>query len=328
MAKPDERIVNYQQEREAAMKVQETLEQLGLGKIEDLGSGRADLGLYAEHMGDIGPENPTGGFVEKVVRDAQWAEQAGTQTQQSVEAPAAQESASSPEPDELASTKAAAESAKQEAAEWKDKWGRQSYQVGELRKRLQELEHRGQAQPQASQWSSYQQPQVMPPMRDPEAPITYADAMNLLMAHSAAVGNQLQQTYVSAIEAARRLGNYTLTPSEEADLQENHPWLLDLQPGKREQAMMELVKKPTEPAKQLTPTGMTQAELARARIRTVGTYIEPSSRMTAAEVAATTPTASVISKKIEALREALDKEGGSEEAEKIIASLTSGARRA
>ena len=317
----DPRVADSESDVAAGRKVNEILANAGIQDADDLGPGRFDVGLVAQHLAQPEPElDPEA--IEEAERDAEWkrgVESAG-QPYQPVLQPQPQTAQPQEESDPVAKMQADLEAAKAEAQRMKEQYARESERWGNERKknaeRLARLEHGGSggyvpppttyAQPGQT---PYYDPRILGDA-DPNAPLTAGQTAALMQNMAAAFGQQLNTREQTVIEAAREMRNYDLTSNEEADLIERHGWLATLDRASQIKAMRDLVqplRAASQPAAQppLTPKPVDMTALARARHLTATTFIEPSSRTSTQEQAAATGIDSALSKKIAEYREAM-----------------------
>lgn len=321
MAGTDPRITNFEFDVEADRRATERLAEMGIKSPDDLGPGRADVGLIAQQLGKVDPEtNPA--LMEEIKRQQDWVKesQAPYQPGQS-ETPAAQPQEPQAAADHLGALQAERDAAQAELKRMKEQYGRESTKWGDERKRVNERLARleggngtGYAQPAQPVYSQspqagYYDPRVLGEV-DPNAPLTAAQTAALLQSMAAAFGNQLNVRDQNVIEAARELRNYDLTTNEEADLIERHGWLATLDRSSQIKAMRDLVlplRAASQPAAgaPIKPKGVDMVELARAKHLTATTYIEPSSRGSSQETMAATGTDSALAGKIAEYRKAI-----------------------
>lgn len=324
----DPRVEASEQNVTTQNAVNQALLDMGLKDADDLGPGRADLGLVAQRMNLPEPElDPDA--IDEAIRDAEWEKSVESPEQPykpvKPSAPAAaapeQEPATESETPTLAQLQAERDAAQAEAKRMKEQYARESERWGNERKkvaeRLARLEHGGGSGgfPQPSS------PYPMPPQpgyydprilgdTDPNAPLSAGQTAALLHSMASAFGQQLSAREQNVIEAAREMRNYDLTSNEEADLIERHGWLATLDRASQIKAMRDLVT-PLRAASQpaagapLKPQGVNMEALARARHLTATTFIEPSSRGSTQEQQAATGVDSALAKKIAEYKEAM-----------------------
>jgi hypothetical protein len=344
MAKVDPRVQNYKFDVETDRKVQERLSDMGINKPDDLLPGRADIGLIAEGMGGTDVEvAPL--IAEKVVRDrqfAQMAEDQGQEPQDAVvpDAPAADPAAvaATSDPDALTLAQQQLAEAQQEAERWKKQYGERENKLGDERRRMAErLARLEQAQqPAQAQYAPPQQYGAYDPRllgnRDPDTPMTAAEVAALMQAQSVALGAQLQAKEAQFMETMRHMRGFDVTPDEEVTLLERHPWLATIDQASKMDALRSLVEPlrasaqaQTQPTNSgaATPRTPSMEDIARARVRTATTFIEPSTQGSAQEGAAIGLRDDALAKKAARLKELLNTPGGSisGEAEKLVNEL-------
>lgn len=326
----DPRIAEYQLDMDAEVKQRQRLAEAGITKPEDLASGRIDMGTVSELMTLKQDEDALGtAAAEKLMRDREWMRQAQGSTAgrgtEGEETPP--QSEPSPENDRLAALEQQAQAAKAEADKWKALYGRSENKVGDVRRRLAELEARvqnTQAYVDSRQITG----------RGGDEILTAQEVTNLLMSMANAFGNQIKQAKEEAILVARnpQAAEPGIPVEVESELLTSYPWLANLPPGQKERAMMDIVSTQAAPAQpppqlqvvpQTAPKPAVAPEQARARVREAA-FIEPSNRGSQAERLSVTPERIAYQQKMEKLREALDKPGGNVEAEKILASMGAG----
>ena len=326
---PNPNVQEYQLNMDAEIAARQQLEDAGVYKPEDLTSGRADIGRAAEVFTNAGIDEELAPLLaEKAIRDAQFAEQAGGDEQPEP----AQSPEAAPPQDRLSKMQADLEAAKAEAERFKTLYGRGENDKGNLRRRMREIEERLEGR---SQQPTYQPPMgynpAMTGYADPAAPVTAGDMQQALSAFAVAMGNVVRQTREEVIREARNLSKYDLTVDEEEDLLDGNPWLKSLPSGQREQAMMSLARpangsaRPaaTRPTANLTPRPTTPEDALRARVRQTA-FIEAPSGASLPERMAASATDMLTAQKLQKLKAALAKPGGSEEAGSILASLGAG----
>lgn len=227
--------------------------------------------------------------------------------------------------DRMAQLAAQAEADRLEAVKARLKVVRAETQLKLQEKRLKEL-----SQQQAYQPAQYVDPRMLVG-RAPDEPVTAQDVANLTMQMAAAWGNQLQRQREEIIESLRSQQSIpTIDPDTEAKLVESHPWLEGLDEATRAHAMADLAKTDTRPAPapaqvqpKPSPIPGPRVEQARARVREVA-YVEQSTRGSVAERSNVTPRTVAAQAKVQALKDALSKPGGSEQALRILAELGAG----
>jgi hypothetical protein len=299
------------------------LNDAGIFKPEDLMPGRMDMGKAAAILQRQGIDPEVSPIqAEKALRDADYLEQAGI-SQPQVQQPQQQE----PEPDRLAQLQAQLEQRDAEIRRLNNHDPEIKY-----RRRLRAIEERLSGIGQTTQTQPPQYPPVaMPNMGiDPNMPVTQADVMSLMMAQSQAFGTHLQRVREEAIKEARALRNYDLTPDEEEDLLDAHPWLQALPVGQREQAMYAVARPnvgngsaPPAPGKRLTPQPTSQEELMRQRVRQTA-FIPAPNRSSVPEQEAHRGGDTARGLLLKKYQEAVNRPGGSEDALKILTQLGAG----
>lgn len=319
---PDPRVQNFTFDVEADMKAQEILGNMGIKDADDLGQGRADVGLIARHINERMDPQMDPDLMDTISRDAEWARQAGT-PEQPQPRPTGEPSATPPQ-DRLAQLQAQMESIVQERDTYKEKLEVAVKSAGS--RRLRRLE--SQLEQLTSRAVAPQTYNAIPPQAaglDPSQPMTAADVWNLMMAQSQAFGTRIDGAIKQAVTAARATQGYSLTADQEETLLDSHPWLESLPIGEREQAMMTLAKpngngsRPAVPPgavpPPVRPQGVDLLELARQKHLTATTFIEPSSRGSAPERDAVTGVDSNLAKKIAEYRDAIQQRPGQKGAE-------------
>lgn len=323
----DERVAASEQNVAVQQGVNQALLDMGIQDAEDLGPGRADIGLIAQRMNQPEAEMDPDAM-DEAIRDAEWEKSVESpeqpyQPRPNAPSPAAPETpATEAETPTLAQLQAERDAAQAEAKRMKDQYARESEKWGNERKRVAErlarLEHGGNAggfAPQAPAYAppqpnTYYDPRILGDT-DPNTPLSAGQTAALLHSMAAAFGQQMSARDQSVIEAAREMRNYDLTSNEEADLIERHGWLATLDRASQIKAMRDLVtplraaSQPVAPAPPVQPRGVDMAALARARHLTATTFIEPSSRTSTQEQAAATGVDSALAKKIAEYKEAM-----------------------
>jgi hypothetical protein len=324
-SKVDPRVQNFGFDVDVDMKVEEKLAEMGIKSADDLGMGRADVGLISRHIEDrIDPQlDPE--LMDNARRDADWAREAGSPEQPAARTATTEPATQQPESpaDRLAQLQAELESRRAEADDWKRKYGERENKLGEERKRTAERLARLESSATGTAYAppnvaSYQpagyDPRILGGV-DPDAPLTAGQTASLLQSMAAAFGSQLSARDNQIIEAAKQLRNYDLTSNEEADLIERHGWLAALDRTSQISAMRDLVQplraasKPAADAP-IKPRGVDMLELARQKHLTATTFIEPSSRGSVQETQAATGVDSALAKKIAEYKDALRKRPG------------------
>lgn len=166
--------------------------------------------------------------------------------------------------------------------------------------------------------------------RQPDEPITAQDAVNLLMSQSSAFGNAMQRLREELLNQTATQQSDGLPLDMEAELVDAHPWLSDLPRPQKMRAMHDILASsgvsvtPPQPVATGQPSqSATLPAQARAPVRSVA-YIEPSNRGSAAERNAIAPERQAFQEKVNKLKEALNRPGGSDEAAKVLAALGAG----
>jgi len=324
MGKTDNRVKIHEFDVETDQRVNQKLADMGINKTEDLASGRQfDAGSVANHMLGVDPEmSPL--KTEKMIRDAQFAEMAGHPANPTTdEEPAQPASGTPPAPSREEQLNADLTAAKAEADSWKQKYGERENRLGDERRktaeRLARLEGGGSVAPPAQNVSTGFTPSMQydPRLlggRDPDAPMTNAEGASLLQSLAQAWGAELTTREAQLLETTRQLRDYNVTPDQEVSLIERHKWLANLPRGEQMAAMRDLAPAvtPTQPSgTPPMPAKQDMVELARQRIRTATTYIEPSTQGSPVEASATGEDNSALAKKSMRLRELLDTPGAS-----------------
>lgn len=330
--KVHQNIQEYQLNMDAEIAARQQLAEAGVYKPEDLTDGRADVGRVAEVFTRANVDEEIQPLLaEKALRDAEFERHA-----EGVEQPLPRDldEATRQNPqDRLAQMQGELEAAKAEAERYRTLYGREANEKGNFRRRLREIEDRlegrqGGYQPPAQPYGYTPQP-VMPPVADPNQPVTLQDVYSLMMAQSAAFGSQLRQSREEAIREAKSLNGYNLTVDEEEDLLDGNPWLKSLPAGQREQAMMALARpangrpQPAGGRRPLPPSAPNQEEILRAKLRQAA-FIEAPSGASTQERAAQSPTDIATAKKLQDLKVAAATPGGSKKMEEILASMGAG----
>jgi hypothetical protein len=360
MAKTDERIKTWEFDVETDQKVNQKLADMGINKIEDLGPGRGvvDAGSAANHLKGIDPAvSPL--TAEKIIRDAQFDEMAGNPVQPTIEDTAQKEPAPPPPQDREATLTAELAAAKAEADDWKRKYGERENRLGDERRRTAERLARLEGGTSGA-GGTVQTPQPQQPVstgftpayqydprilggRDPDTPMTGGEVAALMQSLASAFGAQLSARETQLLETTKQLRNYDLTADEEVSLIERHAWLANLDRGAQMSAMRDLAPTlrtqtnatnsggaatPAAPVIPPVPQRQNMEALARARVRTATTYIEPSTQGSPNESSAAGEDNSALAKKAARLKELLATPGGtaSGEAERLMNEL-SGVRR-
>ena len=331
MPKTDKRVTDSEADVAAQHKANEILANAGIQDADDLGPGRFDVGLVAQHLAMPEPEvDPEA--IEEAERDAEWqksAESSGQPYQPVL--PTLQTQfvpAETTEPtDPLGQAQAERDAAKAEAKRLGEQYARDSKKWGDERKRTAERLARleqgasgGYVPPPTTYAQPGQTPYYDPRILgdvDPNEPLTAGRGAAWLQSMAAAFGNQLNAREQSIIEAAHEMRNYDLTSNEEADLIERHGWLATLDRAAQIKAMRDLVQplraaSPPAAGAPPKPQGVNMEALARARHLTATTFIEPSSRGSAQETAAATGVDTALAKKIAEYREAMNAKPGSQ----------------
>lgn len=336
-------------DRAVEQRVMQKLEDAGIRSTRDLELGRADQGKIAallkeaEFIDDKGNGQINPFIADKILRNYEYQQQAGVpmETPETVAAPEqtapAPAEAPAPANDHLAQLQAAVEAAKAEADEWKRKYGDRENKLGEERRRTAERLARLEAGNQGRYSAPVNTPYQAAPVsydprilgeRDPNVPLTAAETAALFQQMASAFGQQLSARDNQIIEAARNLRDYNLTPNEEADLIEKHTWLGTLDRPAQIAAMRDLAPtlKPPQPSQPapapIQPQRSNLAELARARVRTATTFIEPSSQGSPQETDAAAGVNTEYQKRMSRIQELLRTPGGSDEAERLINELS------
>lgn len=325
-------------------KVKEKLSEAGIRKPEDLALGRADMGRIsallkeAEYISEDGGVQLDPYVAEKIMRNDEYARQSTGSEQPGVQAPETPATpAAAPPADAQAQFEAALAAKDAELKEWQRKYGERENRLGEERRKTAERLARLEASATGNGYTppvtphymaaeSYD-PRIIEGM-DPNAPVTAAQMAARMQSLAAAFGSRLTASQEEAIETARHLQGYSLTPSDEADLIDNHPWLAGMPRATQIQAMRALAKPAAPPVaaaapSRIAPQRVDMAELARARVRTATTFIEPSTQGSAQEASATSAINSDYAKKTSRIQELLRTPGGAEEAERLINELSS-----
>jgi len=327
----DQRVSVTEFDVEVDRKTQKRLADMGINKPDDLGPGRMDLGQIANQLGGVDADvSPL--IAEKVVRDRQFAEMAGGQEQPTV-TPAEEPAQEQAQQAQAPTIEQRLEAAEKQAAEWKNRLGRQGGQLGEERRataeriaKLEEQVARGGGQATVQQNPQYAQNPVG--NVDPNEPMTGAQTQAMMLNMATAWGQHLEQRDQIAYNNMRQLQGYTVTVDQEADLLENHTWLTNLDRASQMKAMSALVK-PVEEAK---TGGVAQADpranALRAQHIATTTFIEPSAMGSDQEKATFGGADPELLKKAQRLKELLRTKGGSDsgEAERLMNDLA-GRRR-
>lgn len=329
-------------------KVAEKLEDAGIRTRRDLELGRADMGKIAALLDEASVVDPDGGLqldpftAEKIMRNEEYRRMAagGEQPAAPPEPEPAPPIAPAPtQQDPLAEAQERLAAAEAKAAEWQDKYGKRENQLGEERKRTAERLARleqGVGQSYQPQPAPYQTQPAYPTYDprilgdiDPNAPMTAAQSAVMFQQMAAALGSRLSQAQQETIEVAKAMRSYDLTPNEEADLIERHPRLAMLDRATQIDLMRGLIqplRAASQPAAATPPMPVPQRvnmqELARARVRTATTFIEPSSQGSPQEVSAAQGINSEVARKTARIQELLRTPGGAEEAERLINELS------
>lgn len=323
MGKTDDRIQNFEFDVEADQKVTKKLADMGINKVDDLAPGRQfDAGSAANHLKGIDPAvSPL--LAEKIVRDAQFADMAGHPANPTISEDDAQNApAATPAPSREEQLNADLVAARAEADSWKQKYGERENKLGDERRRTAErlarLEGGTAVLPQPTQTGFTPSMQYDPRLlggRDPDAPMTNAEGASLLQSMAQAWGSELTTREAQLLETTRQLRDYTVTPDQEVSLIERHKWLANLPRGEQMAAMRDLAPaitpQPTQTSGPPVPNKQDMVELARARLRTATTYIEPSTQGSPVESSAVGEDNSSLAKKAMRLRELMNIKGAS-----------------
>jgi len=319
----DDRITTHEFDVETDQKVTQKLADMGINKIEDLGPGRGlDAGSAANHLMGIDPQvSPL--LAEKIVRDAQFAEMAGHPGNPATDETEAPVPGTPPAPSREEQLNADLAAAKAEADDWKQKYGERENKLGDERRRTAErlarLEGGTAVTPQPTQTGFTPSMQYDPRLlggRDPDAPMTNAEGASLLQSLAQAWGAELTTREAQLLETTRQLRDYNVTPDQEVSLIERHRWLANLPRGEQMAAMRDLAPAVTPTNTQPSgtppvPNKQDMVELARARLRTATTYIEPSTQGSPVESSAAGEDNSTLAKKAMRLRELMNVKGAS-----------------
>lgn len=321
----DPRLESQAISDEASRQATQKLADAGFLKPEDIQAGRVDMGKLGNMLAakDIDEElHPL--LVEKLNRDVEFASLAREQEEEASARPAETETATeeqpAPEGDRLSQLSAEVDRAKAEAEKWKALYGRSENKVGDVRKRLTELESRVQQAP------PYMVDSRQLVGKAPDEPITAGDAASLMLSMAAALGNQVRQAKEDALAEMRGINQPGLPADVEAELLEAHPWLESLPKAQKDRAMLDIVQtqaKPAAPAPVAPVTKGPAVERARATVRESG-YIEQSNRSSTAERTSTMPQVAQRQQDVAKLKELLARPGGAEAAEQLFAALGAG----
>jgi len=323
--KTDPRVTNDEFNAEVDRKTSERLAGMGINKPEDLEPGRIDLATAAIALKGIDPESDPF-TADKVTRDEEFrrmAEGSGQPTVTAEPAPPDPATPAAPSREEQLTADLAA--AKSEADNWKQKYGKRENDLGDERRRTAErlirLEGGGNVATTAQNVNTGFTPSMQydPRLlggRDPDAPMTNAEGASLLQSLAQAWGAELTTREAQLLETTRQLRDYTVTPDQEVSLIERHRWLANLPRGEQMSAMRDLAPaitpQPTQASGQPpVPNKQDMVELARARVRTATTYIEPSSQGSPVEASAAGEDNSMLAKKAHRLRELMNTVGAS-----------------
>lgn len=295
-------------------------------KPEDLQAGRADIGKVVGILEGKGIDPSTvstnSSEVEKALRDADYAAQAGQPLQQKL--------VGVQEDDRLAQLQAQLDEVTRERDDYSKKFEaavKSSAPSRAAGRRLRELEQqvRDMRSHPVNNFQGIPGPQVAG--LDPNQPITAGDLWGLMMAQSQALGNRVDSALKQVVGTARALNGYSLTPDQEDDLLDAHPWLDRLPTGEREQAMMDLSREPQKsrppgppPGTRLTPNAPSQEEILRQRVRQAA-FIPAPNQASPAEQRQGGSANAARAELIKKYNEALQRPGGSIEAERILAQL-------
>jgi len=258
---------------------------------------------------------------EKMQRDLNYQRQMETLPQP--ESAPLLEPTTTPGLDRLEELQRELDSAKKEAALYKTKFGQRTGDVGVMRRQIAEL------QAQVSQMTPAINVQQITG-RQPEEAITAQDAVNLLMSQSNAFGTALQRLREELLYQASTQHGDWLPLDMEAELVDAHPWLSELPRPQKMRAMHDILATSGVSVTPLQTVSAAQApqpsslpSQARAPVRSVA-YIEPSNRGSASERNAIAPERQAFQEKVNKLKEALSRPGGSDEAAKVLAALGAG----
>lgn len=226
--------------------------------------------------------------------------------------------------DRLESLQQELDAAKAEATRWKKEFGRREGTVGQMKSELQQLKA--------------QVMQIQPAInvqqitgREPGEAITAQDAVNLLMSQSQAFGTAMTRLREELLAQGTNQQEGGLPLDMEAELVEAHPWLTDLPRPNKLRAMHDILASSgvsiTPPQPGIAPAANRQSatalESGRAQVRQAA-FIEPSNRGSTAERNAIAPERQAFQEKVNKLKEALSRPGGSDEAAKVLAALGAG----
>ena len=322
------RIQEWQIDMQAEQRSRDTLAKAGVYKVEDLQTGRADIGKLAQMMEQAGVDeelNPI--FAEKVLRDSQLADGMRGEEQQII---APQPQPAQQDDNRLAELQAQLEASQAENERFKQMYGKGENEKGDLRRRLRMLEQavaNGGARPAAP---VFQNPYagITPP--DPTAPMTQADMIQFATQMGLLVRQQMEQDRQEVINNMKTFRSYDLTVNEEEDLLERYPELEALKPGQREKLMLALARpqgtpaaRPPQPNARLTPRQTSPEELLRARVRNAA-FVESPTAGSRQESVSPVSQSAVLSQKMKEYQKAVNTPGGSAKALEILSELGMG----